>query len=1316
MRTTMIVARFSVISLSAFFCFLIAISSASAATTVTGTIVGHVTWTTANSPYIANNVIVPAGSSLVVEPGVVVKVPKGSWAFTVYGTLTIGTLGSEKTVMTSLLDDAISGDTNADGSLTLPSSIGDWNGIQVIGGTTNIANTALYYGGYNVSATVYNQGGIVSVSHSEFSRSNHSFILLDGSTTEIYASTIRDNDEYALWQKGGILRFGNNIFTNNTIAILLSGGMFQNDGNNSGESGIYLRNRTLSGATVFSKDTLPYVVNNITVPAGSSLVIEPGATVKAANTNWALYVYGTLTVGAADAEKVTITSLADDTVGGDTNNDGAATIPAKGNWCSINIAGGVTTIVNTVVRYGGCPSAGQITNYGADVTITGSQFSESNQYHIRNVSGQLTLTSSELTASEYGLGFHGGSVVMRDNSIHGNTGYGVYNLSPVRTVIDATNNWWGDASGPRHPSNPQGIGDAVTNYVFFDPWLGNDPLLGCIVNCYSNVLFLPGLEASRLYAGDDKLWEPYGDADVEKLYLDEDGKSIRNDIITRDVIDNAYVPIKGNIYKSFLSDLDEWKNTDNLIADYVVAPYDWRLSLDDILNSGKKTGENISYTEPTASPYIIQELRRLASTSKSGKITLIAHSNGGLVAKALTDKLGAEAADLIDKIVFVAVPQSGTPQAIGAILHGYDQGLPVSWFPFTLTPKTARTLAQNMPSAYNLLPSDAYFSGEGSGIDTPVITFEDGASTDSFIGKYGKKIDSSSELRDFLSDNEGKVSADSANIGSPSSVNSGLLAYGENTHQALDDNWSAPAGVSVYQIAGFGEETLGTIKYWTGQECLHEGGKICSSRVPKLEYTPELVVDGDGTVVASSALAMSTSAANVSRWWVDLHKYNNELPGSLARFDGEHANILEVSELRNFIKENILTQSSSIFPDYISNVKPTTNDMRRLRYFLHSPLTLSARDSSGNMISATEDAYPGATYRRFGEVQYISVPADSSPTLVLDGLDTGSFTLEVQEVSGGEVTETTTFSAIPASPDTEVTMNFSDGTIENASPLTVDYDGDGTTDFSLAPKPGETVTIDTLAPTTTATLSGTVGSNDWYTSDVTVTLSAADNEGGSGVEKIEYSIDSSAMWSMYAEPFIISKEGVTDVRYFSTDKQGNKGEVKTKAIKIDKTAPEAKIQFNPATQKLDVIGIDVVSGVVVTNTETVSTVTDEAGHTLTLTFSKVQDKQRRIVRTLESIAYDGITTPLAATLRYKWVYNEKKGGYRFFVSHIRTDIKVLESHYRPKKNITVIMEKPRDLNDSDEDDDVDTRPTKAKLPGMVVPGIVTESGQVNITY
>jgi len=55
------------------------------------------------------------------------------------------------------------------------------------------------------------------------------------------------------------------------------------------------------------------------------------------------------------------------------------------------------------------------------------------------------------------------------NNIVGNANGVINNHS---AVFDAESNWWGDASGPlQATSNPEGLGNAVTEYVDFCPWL-----------------------------------------------------------------------------------------------------------------------------------------------------------------------------------------------------------------------------------------------------------------------------------------------------------------------------------------------------------------------------------------------------------------------------------------------------------------------------------------------------------------------------------------------------------------------------------------------------------------------------------------------------------------------------------------------------------------------------------------------------------------------------------------------------------------------------------------------------------------------------
>jgi len=58
------------------------------------------------------------------------------------------------------------------------------------------------------------------------------------------------------------------------------------------------------------------------------------------------------------------------------------------------------------------------------------------------------------------------------NLISNNNIYGLEADDNNGFTINATNNYWGDPSGPHHPeNNSDGKGDNVTDYVIFDPWL-----------------------------------------------------------------------------------------------------------------------------------------------------------------------------------------------------------------------------------------------------------------------------------------------------------------------------------------------------------------------------------------------------------------------------------------------------------------------------------------------------------------------------------------------------------------------------------------------------------------------------------------------------------------------------------------------------------------------------------------------------------------------------------------------------------------------------------------------------------------------------
>lgn len=587
----------------------------------------------------------------------------------------------------------------------------------------------------------------------------------------------------------------------------------------------------------------------------------------------------------------------------------------------------------------------------------------------------------------------------------------------------------------------------------------------------SNILFLPGIEASRLYrpdynGGTIKAWEPWGDNFAENIKMDTDGAAVRDDIYTRDVIDNAYLPIKGNVYASFLDQLDAMKNAGHVIEDYAVIPYDWRLSLDDILNNGARTSDGrLYYSGPlaaTSTPYVIQELRRLAAGSPTGKVTIVAHSNGGLLAKALTEKLGAEASQLIDKMIFVAVPQAGTPKAIGAILHGFDTALPIKPLSFFgLSETMARELARNMPSIYNLLPSENYFTY----VNDPVITISNDPLLAPWRAAYGGTIHSEELLHKFITDQSRTTLPVADTLISPIIGNESLLNKSETLHNT-QDAWTPPAGVELTEIAGWGMGTLKTIAYYQGvvSTCTAWTSTTCAAvtKTPVLEYKPETVLDGDGTVLVPSALWTH----NAQKYWVDLRSYNLSNIGTIL-LNRKHGDIMEVPQLRAFIQNLIISTTTASLSEFIYTSTPaeTTLD-KTLHFTLHSPLTLNLYDDQGNhtgystTTNSLEENIPDSQYMKFGEVQYISAPSSENLRLFMDGETAGSFTLDIEETEGNTVIATTTFAGIPTLADTKVTLDIpKNGGIERASDLEVDIQDDGIADFELAPKLGDTVTF-----------------------------------------------------------------------------------------------------------------------------------------------------------------------------------------------------------------------------------------------------------------
>ncbi|MBP7007047.1 MAG: hypothetical protein KBB16_03235, partial [Candidatus Pacebacteria bacterium] len=634
-----------------------------------------------------------------------------------------------------------------------------------------------------------------------------------------------------------------------------------------------------------------------------------------------------------------------------------------------------------------------------------------------------------------------------------------------------------------------------------------DPAI-CTENCFSNVLFLPGLEASRLYdtredGSEDQLWEPNSNSDVEDLYLDTNGESINTDIYTRDIIKSGQGVQK--IYKSFSDMLDQLKS-ENKIKDWKAFAYDWRQDINDIVNNGTK------YQDEVLS--LIDTLQSLTgSTSNNGKVTIITHSNGGLLAKALLSKLQDDKdaginnlIDSVDVLIMVGAPQIGTPAAVPAVIHGYDQDILGG---LLMDKMHARELGRNMLGAYGLLPSREYINR----VNTSPVTFVDNVIpsniTTAMVQTFGSAVDSYSEYKDFLFGVEGRINPPIAQTILPINLSQNLYSKSESLHDEID-NWVAPETLRVIQVAGWGVSTIASFEYYP--KC---GSVVLQNLICELDERPRFTLDGDKTVVTSSAIYME----DVEDYWVNLKKYNEDF---ISIFNINHKNILELSPTLDFIS-NVMNGSNSYNSNYITTEEPES-DSNNLQLSIHSPATIDAYDSFGNHTGKVciegedfcyvEEEIPNSTYLEFGEGKYLNLPEDNFSRIEIKGTGTGTFTYESEKVYPGETSTITAFKDIPVDANTlaEVTMNS-----DESLTLVLDQDGDGTIDKTLESELGDTTIYETIPPEISISFS---------TLKKEVVLSGVDS---SPVNIIHSKVSTKA----------IDKQGNTSVLYYNKYKEGH---------------------------------------------------------------------------------------------------------------------------------------------------------------------------------
>ena len=179
---------------------------------LTGTIATQKTLSRGSTYRISGTLTIASGGSLTIPPGTVLKMEDKA-AIVVNSGATLNAIGTRAApiTFTSIKDDTISGDTNGDGSNTIPQP-GDWEEIKNNGGTMNLAFVTALYGGYGQysnqgDAIIRTAGGKTTMDSCVVKHSNLRLIGRTGGT--VYAENCILED--GRWGIDGAATFVNGV-------------------------------------------------------------------------------------------------------------------------------------------------------------------------------------------------------------------------------------------------------------------------------------------------------------------------------------------------------------------------------------------------------------------------------------------------------------------------------------------------------------------------------------------------------------------------------------------------------------------------------------------------------------------------------------------------------------------------------------------------------------------------------------------------------------------------------------------------------------------------------------------------------------------------------------------------------------------------------------------------------------------------------------------------------------------------------------------------------------------------------------------------